>query len=494
MVNPRVTMLKKPITVQHLVGGEWIFRGTATKTLNSPYHGEKIGEMLVAQASDVDLCVKKAGEAWPLWRKTPIKERATILFKFRELMLRDIDETANLAALEAGKTFDEAKAGILKGLEVTEFALSLQNIPLGGALEVSRGVFCQTERVPLGVVVGVTPFNFPAMVPLWMIPIALAAGNAFILKPSDKVPLTAQRIGDCLMRAGLPKGIFSIINGDAQTVTQLITHADVKAVGFVGSTAVAKRVYELATSHHKRALCLGGAKNLLILAPDAEPQMTVRGVVDSFTGCAGQRCMAASLLVAVGDCDSLIQKIIAEAKKISLGLDMGAIIDKTSLSRMTDIIDRAEKAGAKIVLDGRNPKRPEGCDLGNWLAPTIIDHANPGMECANTEIFGPVLTIVRVKSLSEALEIDRLNAYGNATSIFTQSGAVARMVADESASGMIGINIGVPVPREPFSFGGAKQSKFGALDITGMGGLEFWTELKKITSKWSQQGQLNWMS
>ncbi len=494
MAKPPVTLPKNSLTSCHLVGGRWERGQGQAVSLYSPYNAEKTGEMRFATPSEIDQTVSLAAQAASAWRKVPIKERSAILFKFRELVLSELDDIGNLAAVESGKTPAEGKAGLLKGLEVTEFAISLQNMNLSGALEVSRGVTCQTERIPLGVVLGITPFNFPAMVPLWMIPIAIALGNAFILKPSEKVPLTAGRLGDCLKRAGLPDGVFSIINGSADAVKHLVAHPDIKAVGFVGSTAVARSVYQLATSHHKRALCLGGAKNLLILAPDADPQMTVRGVVDSFTGCAGQRCMAASLLIAVGDTDHLIAKIVEEAKSIKLGYDMGAIIDQKSLEKMEGIIARAEKAGAKLILDGRKPTVGAEFSKGNWLAPTIIDHASPDMECATTEIFGPVLTIIRVKSLSEALALDKQSTYGNATSVFTQSGGVAKLVAQESSSGMIGINIGVPVPREPFSFGGTKQSKFGALDITGMGGVEFWTDLKKITSKWSQSDQLNWMS
>jgi len=404
---------------------------------------------------------------------------------------------ANCAAGEAGKTLGEARAGILKGLEVVEFALSLQNLDQGGSLEVSRGVTCQVGREPLGVVVGVTPFNFPAMVPLWMFPIALTLGNCFILKPSEKVPFTAQLMGELIRKAGYPAGVFSIANGDAGTVQALIDDPGVSAVAFVGSTPVARSVYSRATALGKRALALGGAKNQVILVPDADPDLAVRGVVDSFTGCAGQRCMAASLLIAVGDVESLLGKITAAAGSLRLGPDagqMGAIIDANALKKMTTIIDRAVQDGAKLRLDGRGAEPPSNYGGGNWLGPTIIDQVPPNAECATMEIFGPILTIVRVASLTEAMAIEAKSPYGNATSVFTSSGAVARFVTQQATSGMIGVNIGVPVPREPFSFGGNKTSKFGHGDITGKSALDFWSNLKKVTTKWSDHGDRNWMS
>jgi malonate-semialdehyde dehydrogenase (acetylating) / methylmalonate-semialdehyde dehydrogenase len=301
-------------------------------------------------------------------------------------------------------------------------------------------------------------------------------------------------MGELIRKAGFPPGVFTIVNGDVSTAQALIDHHLVKAVAFVGSTQAAKTVYERATAAHKRALTLGGAKNQLILAPDANPELAVQSIVDSFTGCAGQRCMAASLLIVVGNADHLLQRVIDTARMLSLGSGMGAIIDREALDRMTVMIGRAQEQGAKVVLDGRNVKPPAGYEGGYWLAPTIIDHASPDMECARSEIFGPVLTVVRVKTLAEAMSIEHKNTYGNATSIFTQSGAVAKFVSEESTSGMIGINIGVPVPSEPFSFGGTKDSKFGACDITGASSIDFWTTLKKVTTKWAVQKDHNWMS
>jgi malonate-semialdehyde dehydrogenase (acetylating) / methylmalonate-semialdehyde dehydrogenase len=479
----------------NLVGGRWhTAESLERRQLISPYTGQAIGTVPLSDAVAIDEIVSAAASAAQLWRATPAKERSQCLFRLRDLLIANADELGQSAALESGKTVAEGKAGVLKGVEVVEYALSLQNLDDGAHVEVSRGVTCEVRREPLGVVAGIAPFNFPAMVPMWMFPIAIAVGNAFILKPSEKVPITACRIGQLMIDAGFPAGVFSILHGGRDTVDLLVDHPGVVALGFVGSSAAARSVYSRAALNGKRALCLGGAKNHLIVVPDADPEITVQGVVDSFTGCAGQRCMAASLMVAVGNVDSLIDKIIERAGQIRLGQDMGAIIDRASVERLHRSIEQSVADGATLRLDGRKAKAPDGFSGGNWLGPTIIDHANPQMACAKDELFGPLITIVRVPNLEAALALDASNPYGNATSIFTTRGGVARMVADRATSGMIGINIGVPVPREPFSFGGTKSSRFGTGDITGAGGVEHWTQLKKITSKWAAQLDATWMS
>jgi malonate-semialdehyde dehydrogenase (acetylating)/methylmalonate-semialdehyde dehydrogenase len=478
---------------KNFLNGAFVASST-TQDVVSPWTGEVIARVSMSTQADVEAAVSAAAAAFPAWRATPIKERCSRLLKFRELVLAKLDFLANVAALEAGKSVAEARAGIMKGLEVSEFAISLQNMDSGGAMDVSRGVSCEYRREPLGVVVGIVPFNFPAMVPMWMYPIAITLGNCFILKPSEKVPLTSQYMAELMTEAGFPKGVFQLVNGGKEVVESLIDHPLVQATGFVGSTPIAKALYVRATSHGKRALCLGGAKNYLLVVPDADEKITVRGVVDSFTGCAGQRCMAASLMLAVGQVDHLITKIADTTMSLELGSQMGAIIDKAALGRITSAIAQAEKQGAKILVDGRNAKPPKGFEGGNWIGPTIIDHATPDMECAKSEIFGPVITIVRVKNLTEAMALEAKNPFGNATSVFTTSGAVARFVSDTATNGMIGVNIGVPVPREPFSFGGSKESKFGVCDITGESSLEFWTQRKKITIKWAEQSDATWMS
>ena len=489
-----VDVPEQPRAGSNLVGAEWRPASGGVRDLVSPYTGTVVARVGLSDATDVAAAVAAARAAFPGWRTQPIKERSQPLFRFRALLLEHLDEIANLAALQAGKTRAEARAGLLKGIEVVEFALSLQNVEEGGALEVSRGVTCEIRREPLGVVAGITPFNFPAMVPLWMFPIAVTVGNCFILKPSEKVPLAACRMGELMLEAGYPPGVFQVVQGDRVAVEALVDHPEVRAIAFVGSTAAARSVYTRATALGKRALCLGGAKNHILVVPDADPAVTVRGVVDSFTGCAGQRCMAASVLVAVGDVDALLEPICAEASRLQPGESMGAIVDTASRDRLRAGIARAAEQGAQIRVDGRGAVAPKGYEGGSWLAPTVIDRAQPEMDCAREELFGPVLTVLRVPTLDAALALEGQSPYGNATSVFTTSAAVARYVAERASTGMIGVNIGVPVPREPFSFGGTKQSKFGHGDITGRPAVQFWTDLKKITTKWALQPDAGWMS
>lgn len=490
----QVELPKAPIEARNLVGGELVRASGATREIVSPYTGEVIGTVGLSTADDVARAVTVAKDAARRWRAVPIKERSQALFRYRELLLANLHELGNLAAIESGKTVDEGAAGVLKGVEVIEFALSLQNLDDGAVLEVSRGVTCEIRREPMGVVLGITPFNFPAMVPLWLYPIAIAVGNAFVLKPSEKVPLTSRRVAELMTEAGFPPGVFTVVNGDREAVEALVDHPDVSVVTFVGSTAVARAVYRRATGHDKRALCLGGAKNHLVVVPDADPEVTIDGVLRSFTGCAGQRCMAGSLLVAVGDVEPILEGLVERAGQMVLGRDMGAIIDRTSRDKLIAAIGRAEKDGVRVRLDGRSPEVPDPFRSGSWLGPTILDGAKPGMECTQHELFGPVLTIVRVPTLEAALALQSETPYGNAQSVFTTSGAVARFVAERSEAGMIGVNVGVPVPREPFAFGGTKQSRFGQGDITGRPALELWTQTKKITSKWQLQTDSSWMS
>ncbi len=495
MTKQLVNLPKTPIIGKNLIGGEWQDPSNGKRIdVVSPYTGQAIGTVPMSDASDVDRAVEAAKKAQVAWRETPIRERTAVLFKFRQLVLDRIDDLSHLAAAECGKTVAEAKAGVLKGVEIIEFASSLQNMDDGAHLEVSRGVTCETRREPLGVVAGVSPFNFPAMVPMWMYPTALTLGNAFILKPSEKVPLTADLSGQLLLEAGFPPGIFSIVHGGKETVEALCDHPGIEAIGFVGSTPIAKAVYSRATAAGKRALALGGPKNHFIVVPDADPDITVDGVVRSFTGCAGQRCMAASLMVAVGNCDSLIEKIAAHTKTLELGVDMGAIIEKGAHERLHRDLDQAVKEGAKLLVDGRGTPAPKGYESGYWLAPSVIDGATFDMECANRELFGPILSIVHVKTIDEAIALQSKSPYGNAYSVFTTRGATARYVIEKAEATMVGVNVGVPVPREPFSFGGAKASKFGSHDMTGWGGVELWSKQKKITSKWALQPDVTWMS
>lgn len=479
---------------QNLIAGAWEQGEAGTHDVVSPHDGKKLGEFSVPSKVQIDRAIQAAVQAQKDWGRLPMKERAKVLYDFRSVLLRDIEDISRLKGAECGKTFDEAKAGLLKGIEVLEYSLSIQNLDLGGKVEVSRGVSCEYRREPLGVVANITPFNFPAMVPMWTIPIALALGNAYVWKPSEKTPLTSRRIGEALKEAGLPAGLLTILHGMSTTVDAIIDHPEVKAVGFVGSTKVAKLVYQRGTALGKRVLALGGAKNHIVLLPDANLELSGPGISDSFTGCAGQRCMAASVLLAVGDVEKHIERIVKRANSLELGKTMGAIISKAQVEFLHGAIERAEKAGAKILVDGRKAKVPAGKEGGNWLGATILDNVQPGSEAATMELFGPVLSIVRCKDLSEAMKIENSVPYGNACSVFTSSGPLAERVAREASTGMVGVNVGVPVPREPFSFGGVNASKFGHGDITGAHSLDFWSNVKKITVKWEKQSDSTWMS
>ncbi len=489
-----VKIPEEVISCSNFINGAWVKGEGRSHSIVSPYTGKKIGEVFPPSIDQIKNAIKMASSAQVEWGRTPLKERARVLFNFRNILIRDLDKISHLKSSESGKTFDEGKAGLMKGLEVLEFALSLQNMDVGGRMEVSRGVSCEYRRIPLGVVANITPFNFPAMVPMWTIPIALGLGNAYIWKPSDKTPLTSIEIANALKEAGLPDGLFTVLHGGAETVDAIIEAPEVKAVGFVGSTKIAKLVYTKTTLLGKRALCMGGAKNHIVLLPDANPELAGIGISDSFTGCAGQRCMAASVLLAVGDVEKHIGKIYDRASSLKLGKDMGAIITKSQRDFLVEAIGRAEKAGAKILLDGRKAKAPEGMEEGNWIGPTILDNIQAGSEAQTVELFGPILSIIRCKDITEAMTIQNSSEYGNACSVFTNSGTLSERVIREAKAGMVGVNVGVPVPREPFSFGGIAASKFGSGDITGEHSLDFWSDVKKVTVKWEKQNDSNWMS
>jgi malonate-semialdehyde dehydrogenase (acetylating)/methylmalonate-semialdehyde dehydrogenase len=449
--------------------------------------------MPCAGAAELDAAVTAARNAFPRWSRMPIKERVQVFFRYKYLLEQHLGELAALVSEENGKTQGEAVAEIEKCVELTEFATALPQLIGGEVLEVSKGVECRAEHVPLGVVASIVPFNFPAMVPNWTIPNALALGNCMVIKPSEKVPLSVARLALLLKEAGLPDGVFNIVNGDSAIVEAICDHPGIDAVSFVGSTRVAKAVYRRATQNLKRCLALGGAKNHLLVLPDAQPEMTAQNVAASMSGCAGQRCMAASAMVAVGRVDDIIDRICAEARKIIPGQNLGAVIDRAAKERIERYITEAEQQGATILVDGRGTVVP-GREGGTYVGPTVIDHVRPDMAVAQEEIFGPVISIMRVGTLDEALAIENASPYGNAASVFTQNGAFARYVIDRASAGMVGVNVGVPVPREPFSFGGWNESKFGVGDITGKSSIEFWTRLKKSTVKWNPEAGINWMS
>lgn len=480
--------------VPNFINGEFVeSHGSKLLPKFNPSTGEEIAQVPLSLSKDIDGAVRAAHDAFPTWSGTPIKERAQVFYKYKALLEKHFQELATLVHEENGKTMSEAAAEIEKAIEVTEFACSMPQLVPGEILEVSKGVECRIDRYPLGVVASITPFNFPNMVPNWTIPNALVLGNTMILKPSEQVPFSATRIAELLKEAGLPDGVFNVVNGGQKAVEAICDHPRIQAVSFVGSTKVAKIVYARATSMHKRALCLGGAKNHLIVLPDAHEQMAASNIAASMSGCAGQRCMAASAMVAVGPVDHIIKLLCEEARKIIPGKNLGAVISKQAKERIEGYITEAERQGAKVLVDGRNAV-VEGKEGGYYVGPTVIDYVRPEMRIAQEEVFGPVLSIIRAKTVDEAIAIENANPYGNAASVFTQSGGMARYVIERASAGMIGVNIGVPVPREPFSFGGWNESKFGACDITGKSSIEFFTKLKKTTTKWNPESQVNWMS
>lgn len=480
--------------VKNFIHGQFIdVENSDTLNVISPLDGQLLSTVPMSTSSDLNTAVSSAKEAFKIWGKTPIKERVQVFFRFKALLEKNKLDLASLVSEENGKTNDEGLAEIEKSIELTEFACSLPQLITGELLEVSKGIECRTEHVPLGVVASIVPFNFPSMVPCWTIPNAIALGNCMIMKPSEKVPLSIGRIAELLKEAGLPNGVLSVIHGNSEIVDAICDHPDIQAVSFVGSTKVAKIVYRRATQNYKRCLALGGAKNHLLVLPDAIPDMTAQNITASMSGCAGQRCMAASAMVAVGQVDHIIDKLCVEARKMVAGKNLGAVISKESKERIETYINEAEKMGAKILVDGRNTV-VKGKEKGTYIGATIIDYVTPDMSVASEEIFGPVISIMRTDTLDEALAIENNNPYGNAASVFTQNGAAARYVIEHASAGMVGVNVGVPVPREPFSFGGWNESRFGVGDITGKSSIEFWTKLKKSTTKWNPQAGINWMS
>ncbi len=480
--------------VQNFINGEFISAATNRHLpVISPVNGQLLSEVPLSGAAELGKAVTAAAAAFHGWSKTPIKERVQVFYRYKTLLEKHMHELAALCSEENGKTHGESVAEIEKCIELTEFATSLPQLVTGEILEVSKGVECRTEYVPLGVVASIVPFNFPAMVPNWTIPNALALGNCMIIKPSEKVPLTLGQMALLLKEAGLPDGVFNIVNGDSEIVNAICDHPGIEAVSFVGSTKVAKLVYQRGTSQLKRVLALGGAKNHLIVLPDANTDMTAQNVVASMSGCAGQRCMAAGAMLAVGNVDTIIEKICLEARKVIPGKNLGAVISKEAKLRIEKFITEAETQGAKVLVDGRGVT-VAGQEEGTYVGPTVIDYVKPEMAVAREEIFGPVISIIRTQTVDEALAIENASPYGNAAAVFTQHGGMARYIIEKASAGMVGVNVGVPVPREPFSFGGWNESKFGVGDITGKSSITFWTRLKKSTIKWNPEAGINWMS
>ncbi len=457
----------------------------------NPATGAVIHKVPLANRDDVERAVAAAKAAFPGWRDTTPLRRARILTRFRELMEQHKDELIKLITEEHGKTLLDAAGSLQRGIEVIEFACGAPHLLKGEIAEdVGRGIDCHSLLQPVGICVGIAPFNFPAMVPLWMFPVAIACGNTFILKPSEKVPSTALRMAELFTEAGLPDGVFNVVTGDKEAVDILLTHADVNAVSSVGSTPVAKHIYETAARHGKRVQSLGGAKNHAVVMPDADLPFTADALIGAVYGSAGERCMAISAVVAVGEAaDPLVTLLKDKAAHLKVGpgdragMDMGPLITREHREKVKGYIDSGVTEGARLVLDGRGLKIT-GHDNGFFLGPTLFDHVTPDMVIYKDEIFGPVLIVLRVASLDAAIALVNHNPYANGVAIFTRSGAHARRFERNIEVGMVGINIPIPVPVAFFSFGGWKASLFGDLHMHGMEGVQFYTRTKVVTTRW----------
>ncbi len=478
--------------IKHFVGGK-VIDGTSQRKgqVFNPATGEQESEVILASKSDLDKTVEIAKKAFETWSLKPALQRARIMFKFKELIENNFDELTKLIVSEHGKVYEDAKGSLIRGLEVVEFACGIPHVLKGEFSEnVGTNVDSYSMRQPLGVAAGITPFNFPAMVPMWMFPLAITCGNTFILKPSEKDPSCPMRLAELLHEAGLPDGVFNVVNGDKEVVDAILTNNDIKAVSFVGSTPIAKYIYENAAKNEKRVQALGGAKNHLVVMPDCDLEGAVNGLMGAAYGSAGERCMAQSVAVAVGDIgDELVSRLVkkAEALKIGPGMDksseMGPLVTKQHLEKVKGYVDLGVKEGAKLVLDGRDLKL-QGYENGFYIGGCLFDHVTTDMRIYKEEIFGPVLSVVRVKTFEEATKMINEHEYGNGVSIYTRDGDAGRTFASKIQVGMVGINVPIPVPMAFHSFGGWKRSLFGDSGMHGMEGIKFYTKLKTITSRW----------
>jgi malonate-semialdehyde dehydrogenase (acetylating) / methylmalonate-semialdehyde dehydrogenase len=477
------------------VGGKWQrSQSSAAMEVINPATSESLARIALAEAGDVAVAVQAAAGAFPEWRRTPPQERIQYLFRFRQLLQGHSDEIARLTTLENGKTLAEARAELQRGIENVEVACGIPTLMQGYNLEdVASGIDEIMIRQPLGVTAAITPFNFPAMIPLWFLPYAIACGNTFILKPSERVPLTARRIFELLHETGLPHGVANLVVGAKAAVDALLRHPDVRAISFVGSTAVARHVYAEGSAHGKRVQCQGGAKNHVVIMPDADMEMTAKIVSDSAFGCAGQRCLAVSTALTVGEASKrFTARVLGLASEIRVGngldesVQMGPVITAESKARIVGLIGKGIQDGGEVLLDGREEAGGNG-QRGNFLKPTVISGIDSGSELMATEIFGPVLSLSQAADLDEAIQILARNRYGNAASIFTSSGAAARKFRYEAPAGNIGVNIGVAAPMAYFPFSGWKDSFLGVMHGQGRDAVEFYTDKKVVIERWPKE-------
>jgi malonate-semialdehyde dehydrogenase (acetylating)/methylmalonate-semialdehyde dehydrogenase len=481
--------------LQNFVDGAWVRSGASTfLDVRNPATAETIVQVPVTPRDEVDTAARAAQEAWHGWRRTPALERIQYMFRLKNLLEESYKDIARTITQECGKTLAEAEAELRRGIENVEVACGIPILMQGYNNEdIASGIDEHMLRQPLGVVAAITPFNFPGMIPLWFLPYAVACGNCFILKPSEKVPMTSARLAELIERAGFPKGVVQVVNGAKETVDALLEHPLIRAVSFVGSTNVAKYVYSRATANGKRAQCQGGAKNPVIVLPDADMEMTTKIVADSSFGCAGQRCLASSIAITVGDARDMFRESIADAaasRKVGYGLDpaveMGPVITAESRARIEQLIAQGIGEGADAIVDGRGTAIP-GYEGGFFVRPTILDNVDPRGELAKTEIFGPVLSLMHVNTIDDAIELVNAGSYGNMACLFTSSGAAARKFRYEARAGNIGINVGVAAPMAFFPFSGWKESFFGDLHAQGRHGVEFYTETKVVVERWPRE-------
>jgi len=477
------------VTVPSLVGGNWENLAGDSHPVFNPATGEAIANVPYNSAADVKRAVEAAHVAFQQWKDTPVVDRVQPLYRFKTLLEKHAGEIADILTRENGKVIEDARVEVRRAIQMVEVACGMPSLMMGDSLnDVARGIDSRTVREPLGVCVGITPFNFPAMVPMWMYPFALACGNAFILKPSEKVPMTPTRCVELLLDAGLPPNVFQLVHGGKETVDALMAHPLVKAVSFVGSTPIAKYVYTTSSAHGKRVQALGGAKNHLVVMPDANMEKTVEAIISSAFGAAGERCLAGSVLVPVGDAAEPLLKLLTEKTREIVvgngsaeGMGMGPVVTSEHQKKILGYIDKGSEEGADLLCDGRaRSKQGEGYFVG----PTIFDNVRPGMTIAREEIFGPVLSVIRTDTLDEAIRLVNSSEFGNTTSIFTQSGASAREYQSRVEVGMIGVNVGVAAPMAFFPFAGWKNSFFGDLHAHGKDAVYFYTEQKVLMTRW----------
>lgn len=478
-------------TLKFFTGGKWeVPASNALHPVTNPANGRVIAQVPYAAPEDVDLAVRRAHTAYLEWRNVPVVERVQVLYRYKALLEKNVDEVAKILTTENGKTLEDAKMSVRRAIQMVEVACGMPTLMMGDSLEnVSKGIDSHTIRQPLGVCVGISPFNFPAMVPMWMFPFAIACGNTFILKPSEKVPMTPTRTAELLEEAGVPAGVYNLIHGDKVSVDALLAHPLVKAVSFVGSTPVARYIYQTAAAHGKRVQALGGAKNHLVVMPDANLEKTVEAIIGSAFGAAGERCLAGSVLVPVGEVAApLLDLLVKKTREMRIGdgaakgIDMGPVVTEAHCEKVVGYINKGVAEGAKPLVDGRDTAyESEG---GFFVGPTIFDHVTPEMTIAKEEIFGPVLSVVRVGTLDDAIGLVNRSPFGNTTAIFTNDGRAAREYSSRIECGMVGVNIGVPAPMAFFPFSGWKQSFFGDLHAHGKDAVSFYTEQKVIMTRW----------